>query len=218
MQNIQPFKQGFLLSLSVYLLVALSGCSPSPTEPALLQTLESDAVVLAFGDSLTYGTGAAQNKSYPVQLAALINRKVVNAGVPGETTAGGRTRLASVFKRVKPDLVFLCLGGNDFLRRQDRSVTKENLRAMLLWIQAQYVPVVLIAIPDFGIGLTGKLKPAELYLELAEELNIPLVEKTLPKILAERSLKTDTVHPNAAGYQQLAEELAEFLQKSGAIN
>lgn len=204
-------------ALAAAVALILSACSSNSGKTAQLPSLDTDAVVLAFGDSLTYGTGAAQNKSYPVQLAGLIARKVVNAGVPGETTAGGRERLERVFKSVKPDLVLLCLGGNDFLRRQDREATRENLRAMLRWIQAQSIPVVLIAVPDFGIGLTGKVKPAGLYADLAKELDIPLLEKTLPRILAERSLKADTVHPNAEGYQQFAEDVARFLQNAGAV-
>ncbi|MGE0919659.1 arylesterase [Trichlorobacter lovleyi] len=190
-------------------LLLLWGCSSAP----LLQPLPPDAVVLAFGDSLTAGTGATPETSYPAVLSRLIGRTVVNAGIPGEVTAAGLARLAETLDREKPALVLLCLGGNDFLQRLDQAKTGENLRSMVRMMRERGVAVVLIGVPrlGFGVDVPGW------YAELAKEAGVPYEGKLLKRILADRSLKSDPIHPNAAGYQQLAEGLAAVLKKNGAL-
>jgi len=178
-----------------------------------LAPLPSDAVVLAFGDSITFGTGAAPAESYPRVLEGLIGRHVVNAGVPGEVTAEGRERLGAVLEEQRPALVLLCLGGNDFLRHQDEAQTAGNLRAMISIARQRGVAVLLIAVPRFGYGL----EVPELYRKLAGELAIPFEGKALQKIMSTRSLKSDPIHPNAAGYRELAEAVAQTLGAAGAL-
>jgi Lysophospholipase L1 and related esterases len=190
-------------------LLLLWGCSSAP----LLQPLPPDAVVLAFGDSLTAGTGATPETSYPAVLSRLIGRTVVNAGIPGEVTAAGLARLAETLDREKPALVLLCLGRNDFLQRLDQAKTGENLRSMVRMMRERGIAVVLIGVPrlGFGVDVPGW------YAELAKEAGVPYEGKLLKRILADRSLKSDPIHPNAAGYQQLAEGLAAVLKKNGAL-
>ena len=175
--------------------------------------LPSDGIVLAFGDSITFGTGAAPAESYPSVLEKRIGRRVVNAGVPGEVTAEGRVRLTSVLDEYNPALMVLCLGGNDFLRHQDEARTAENLRAMITLAQSRGVSVVLISVPKLGFGL----EVPKLYGELAKEFAIPLEGKTLKQILSKGSLKSDAIHPNASGYTILAESVAQLLLNSGAL-
>lgn len=187
----------------------LWGCSSTP----LLQPLPSDAVVLAFGDSLTAGTGTTPETSYPAVLSRLIGRTVVNAGIPGEVTSAGLARLPDTLDREKPALVLLCLGGNDFLQRLDQAQAEQNLRSMVHMLRERRIAVVLIGVPRLGFGVDVP----EWYAVLAKEARVPYEGKLLKRILADRSLKSDLIHPNAAGYQQFAEGLAEVLKKNGAL-
>jgi acyl-CoA thioesterase-1 len=185
------------------------GCSSAPQLPRL----PADGVVLAFGDSITFGTGANREESYPAVLAQLIGRTVVNAGVPGEVTAEGVARLPGVLDRERPALVVLCHGGNDLLRRLDGGETAANLRAMVRMARERGIAVVLVGVPAPGLSLS----PPKFYREVADEFSIPCDGKTLPRILGKGSLKSDYIHPNAAGYRQLAESLAKLLARSGAV-
>lgn len=178
-----------------------------------LPPLAGDAVILAFGDSLTYGSGAAQTESYPAILATLTGRKVINAGIPGEISEEGRERLASVLDETRPALLLLCHGGNDFLRRRDQAQVKENLRAMVQSARERGIAVVLIAVPTLGFGL--QVPP--LYAEVASEAGIPLEEDLLAEILGNAALKSDPIHPNAAGYKELAIALEQLLRRSKAL-
>jgi acyl-CoA thioesterase I len=195
-----------LLSISMCL---LAGCKQS----AKLPPLAGDGVLLAFGDSLTYGTGAAGNESYPAVLEQLTGHKVLNYGVPGEISAEGLSRLPGVLDQEKPAILILCHGANDLLRHMDKSQAAENLRGMIRLARQRGIGVMLIAAPAFDISF----KPPEFYTEVAAEFGIPIDAKALPRILRKGSLKSDYVHPNAAGYRQLAEALASLLKKSGAI-
>lgn len=187
----------------------LAACSGQPKLPPL----SSDAVILAFGDSLTFGTGAGEEQSYPAVLAGLTGRKVVKAGVPGEVSKEGLERLPGVLEEVRPDLLILCHGGNDLLRRQDQGQLRSNIRQMIELARQQGIAVLLVAVPEPGFSL----KPPALYEDLAKEFAIPLEKKVIVSILKKSELKSDQVHPNAAGYQRMAEAFAELLRKSGAL-
>ena len=186
-----------------------AACSKTPQLPLLA----ADATILAFGDSLTAGTGAGDAESYPAVLARLTGRNVVNAGVPGEVSAAGVQRLPELLERERPALLILCHGGNDLLARQNPQLIADNLRTMLRTAVERGVPVLLVAVPSPDL----MLKPPGLYEELAREFRIPLEGKALPHILGKSSLKSDPIHPNAAGYRLLAEAVAELLKKSGAL-
>ena len=200
--------RGAALALALAVLVA--ACSSG--QPKLAR-LAPDAVVLAFGDSLTAGVGANQGESYPARLEALIGRKVVSAGVPGETSAAGLARLPAALEEAKPQLVILCEGGNDFLQKLDEAQAASNLRAMVRLAQSRGAQVVLIAVPKPGLLPS----PADFYAAIAKELAVPNEESALKKILTDNSLKSDLVHPNAAGYARLAEAVAALLRKTGAV-
>ncbi len=203
--------RGGVPALLLSLLLSLAACDSGPPR---LEKLPADGVVLAFGDSLTFGTGAGAGDSYPAVLQALIGRRVVRAGVPGEVTAQGLARLPGVLREVNPDLLVLMHGGNDLLRRKSPARAAANLGAMVRMARERGVAVVLIGVPNLGLLLGHS---AGFYGELAEELDIPYDGETLPAILLQPSLKSDAIHPNAQGYRQLAEAVAELLRRSGAI-
>ena len=198
---------GALIAALALLLV--SGCG----QPSKLQPLAPDAVVLAFGDSLTYGTGASEEESYPAQLARVTGRRVVREGVPGEVSATGLARLPAALDEHRPRLLLLCHGGNDFLHRLPKEKAAENLRAMIRLAKARGIEVLLIGTPEPGFAVT----PAAFYGEIAKEFRIPYEGDVLGKILRDSSLKADQVHPNAKGYRLMAERVADLLRKSGAI-
>ena len=192
------------------LLLFLTGCGPSvPKLPQLAQ----DAVILAFGDSITYGSGAGEGESYPSVLQSLLGRTVINSGVPGEITAESLARLPDVLDENNPKLMILCIGGNDFLRGMDERQAADNIRAMIRLANEKGAQVVLVGVPKFGIMLS----PPEFYRKIAEEFHVPYEGDVMHKILLHRDLKADPVHPSANGYRLFAESIAELLKKSGAI-
>ena len=191
------------------MLLLASGCGQQEKLPPLAP----DAVLLAFGDSLTYGTGANENESYPVQLERLAGRRVIREGVPGEISAAGLARLPAVLDEHHPRLLLLCHGGNDFLQRLPKEQAAENLRAMIRLAKSRGVDVLLIGTPEPGFTLT----PPAFYAGIAREFRIPYEGDALGKILRDSSLKSDQVHPNAQGYRLMAERVYDLLRKSGAL-
>ncbi len=192
-------------------ILLLAACGEKvPTLPAV-GTAET---ILAFGDSLTYGTGAAENESYPAVLGQLIGRTVVRDGVPGEVTAQGLERIDAALEEHRPKLVILCLGGNDLLRQVPDAQIAGNLRRMVQKIRASGAAVVLVGVPR--PQLLGA--PPEFYAEIARESGIPYERRALKEILYDRDLKSDPIHPNARGYRRLAEAIAELLKKAGAVS
>jgi acyl-CoA thioesterase I len=197
---------GALLAACVLL---LSGCG----QQAKLAPLPPDAVVLAFGDSLTFGTGANEKESYPAQLALLTGRRVVREGVPGEVSATGLARLPAALDEHQPKLLLLCHGGNDFLRRLPAAQAAENLRAMIRLAKSRGIEVLLIGTPEFSLTVT----PPAFYGEIAKEFRIPYEGDVIGKILRDGSLKSDQIHPNAQGYRLMAERVHALLKKAGAV-
>lgn len=200
-------RTGWLLALAL-LLTACSDKVPA------LRPLSSGDHLVAFGDSLTYGTGAAPEQSYPAVLARAIGLPVVNAGVPGERTADGLQRLAGVLDDQQPALLLLTHGGNDFLAGKPTSTVKANLRQMVALARERGVEVVLVGVPQPKLLLS----PAALYQELADELDLPYLRDSITDVLKQRGMKSDTIHPNAAGYAQIAREMQDLLQAAGAID
>jgi len=195
--------------IAVCVAFLLAACDRAPTLPKL----NSNDVIVAFGDSLTHGTGASADTAYPAVLAALTGRTVINAGVPGDTTSSGLQRLPEVLDEYKPRLVLLCLGGNDMLRKQPEAATENNLRLLVQTIRASGAEVVLIGVPEpklFGGA-------PDFYSQVAEDMQLPLEDDVFNEVLKDNRLKSDPIHANAAGYRVVAERLAEFLREAGAL-
>lgn len=183
-----------------------AGCGSGPR----INRLTADSVILAFGDSLTAGTGAEEGQGYPAVLAQLTGCRVVASGVPGEETPAARLRLPDVLQKEKPALVVLCIGGNDLLRKQPDAVIRENIDAMITTIREAGADVVLIGVPRPGLWLTA----APLYRDLGRQHGIPCETEALADILSDKDLKSDPIHPNAEGYRKLAEAVAALLRAS----
>lgn len=193
--------------LPVLALLALcAGCGGPPG----IGRLEASSVLVAFGDSLTSGVGAPKAESYPARLSEILGCRVVNAGKPGEETREGLARLPAVLRRHEPDLVVLCHGGNDMLRKRDPAVIRRNLRAMVSLAKQAGADVVLVAVPRPGL----LLKVPPLYRQVAEEHEVPLESGALREILRTPSLKSDRIHPNAAGYRRMAEAIARLVRRN----
>ncbi|WP_305041015.1 arylesterase [Geoalkalibacter sp.] len=195
-----------IFPLLFFVLFVLVGCDSTPR----LKPLPEAAVVLAFGDSLTYGTGAEEGESYPEVLERLIGNRVINAGVPGELTSDGVQRLPGVLAEVRPDLVILCHGGNDILQRRGAEELEANIRKMVELSLQSGAQVLLIGVPQPSMVL----RTIPLYVRTSWDMKVPLEEHLLPDILRENSLKSDTIHPNAAGYAVFAERIAERLRSA----
>ena len=189
--------------------IFINACS----DDAKLQPLDTNAVILAFGDSLTYGTGTSHNRAYPAILETLINRKDINAGVPGEISKTGLSRLPGLIKKYQPELVIICHGGNDILRKLDINQTQDNIQQMITLARQNNSQVVLIGVPEFGIFLDT----SPIYQVLAENNQLPIDKNSLADIIGDNRLKSDHIHPNTLGYQKLAKNISTLLKQAGAI-
>ena len=210
-----------------------AGCSRQaeapPIEPANASVGEEAAeqqaderLVLALGDSLYAGYGVAQSESFPSVLERELEKrgvpaKVVNAGVSGDTTAGGRARLAFTLDGLerKPDLVIVGLGANDALRGIDPTETRANLDAILAELQTRGIPVLL----------TGMMAPRNMdgaffrafdgiYPELAKKYGAALDPFFMDGVITDpRLLLDDGLHPNPAGIRKMAARIAPLAQE-----
>ena len=193
------------------LAIGLGACSDSKPQ---LPLLSADAVILAFGDSLTFGTGADREQSYPAELARLTGLTVINAGIPGEVTAQGVRRLPALLDRYKPQLLLLCHGGNDLLRKTGTAMTRNNIEKMISEADQRDIPTLLIGVPQPALMF---LEAAPIYNEIAEQHGLVYEGEILPQVEADNKLKSDRIHPNAEGYRRMADAISELLRQSGAL-
>lgn len=201
-----------LLVIFIILLLILFFLFPD-TPTVQTQQLDADSVVLAFGDSLTYGYGAVA-QAYPIQLQRLIKRKVINAGVAGEISASGLKRLPRLLEIHHPSLVILCHGGNDILQHSSKEKLRSNLIAMIQLSRESGAQVLLVGVP--GFGLLG-LNTVPLYEDVATVEDVLYEGTVLEKIENEVLFKSDRIHPNALGYELMAEAFAAVLRENGVL-
>jgi lysophospholipase L1-like esterase len=114
-----------------------------------------------------------------------------------------------LLQRDKPKILLLCHGGNDILKKQDIQKLRTNLEQMIRLAQSQNIDVVLISVPQFGFL---QLTPPPLYEELAEAYHLAIEEDILSDILLDNRYKSDYIHPNAQGYQKMAEAIEKLLR------
>lgn len=160
--------------------------------------------IIAFGDSLTAGYGAGSGEDYPSRLSATIGSQVINAGVSGDTTDSALIRLDQDVLARDPRIVIVGLGGNDFLRRSDISVTEANLRRVVKQIQDRGAMVILLGFTFPSLGPSYEA----MYERVAKDEGCLLVPDLLDGILSDESLRSDAIHPNGRGYAMMAERIA----------
>ena len=180
--------------------------------------IDDRPLIVAFGDSLTAGLGIAPNASYPAQLQRRLDQsgyrfRVVNAGVSGETSAGGLRRVEWVL-RSHPRIVILEFGGNDGLRGLAVSQTKANLEEMIVRFQQAGVKVILAGMqlpPNYGTSYTDQF--ARLYRELAQTHQVTLMPFFLEGVAAQPTLnQADGIHPTEAGYRIVVDHVLGVLR------
>ena len=189
--------------LLIIALVFLQACSDEKQKFKLADS----AVILAFGDSLTFGTGANPEQSYPAQLAKLTGRTVINAGVPGEISEKALERLPELLNKHHPQLVILCHGGNDLLRKLNVGELESNLGKMVDLIQQSGAEVLLVSVPKPGL----LMQDSPVYQRIAEDKDVAIEDGIIAKVEAEIEWKSDPIHPNAIGYKKIAEQLALWI-------
>lgn len=169
--------------------------------------------VLALGDSLTAGLGLSEADGFTAQLEAALRAKgydvrVLNAGVSGDTTAGGLERLDWALAD-QPDLAIVELGSNDMLRAVDPAVVRANLDRILARLGEAKVPTLLagmLAAPNLGRAYGDAFNA--IYPDLAQRHGVPLYPFFLDGVATQAALnQADGIHPNAAGVKVIVERI-----------
>ena len=208
-------KKHFGLWLAVLILMsALAACSGKKYE-----VIPFGARVLVIGDSITAGYGLSPEQAWTTTLAAETGWQVINAGVSGDTTAGGSERLPALLDEHHPLAVIVELGGNDMLRRQSPAIIVANLEKMIGEISRRGYRPILMAVPRPNIAgvVFSSLSDAPLYAGIGKEKNIPVIEDILSDTLAKPELKLDELHPNSEGHRQIGKGVAGALRKQGLV-
>lgn len=196
-------KSIFLSGISVFIF--------NSTDNQVLAKTENAKIITAYGDSLTAGYGLASEYSYPSLLQKKIDSqgykyKVVNAGLSGDTTSAGLSRINWVIK-TKPEIVILELGANDALRGMSPDTAKKNLDTIIQKLKANKIKVLLAGMKaPRNLGEKYYTKFDAIYPELAKKHNIPLMPFFLDGVAMDRNLNIDDgVHPNSKGYVKIVE-------------
>jgi len=199
--------------------VPVANPAPAARPAAPIAPIAATPLVVFLGDSLTAGLGLGEGQAYPALLDRQLREegrpaRVINAGVSGDTTAGGLSRLGWLLRQ-HPDLVVVGLGANDGLRGLPLAEVESNLRAIILRAQAAGARVLLLGmrIPTNYGPYAGQF--AAIYPKLAKETNVPLVPFLLDKVGGIRSLnQADGIHPTAQGQEIVARNVRPYLEKA----
>ena len=181
---------------------------------ALAVTAGADErVIVILGDSLTAGLGVAPDEAYPARLQARLRRegypyRVVNAGVSGDTTAGGLRRLPWLLRQ-RPEIAIVALGANDGLRGQSVKAMRANLGEIVRQFRAAGARVLLAGMrvpPNYGNGYTRDFEGV--FPAVARQEKVPLVPFLLDGVAANSALnQADGIHPNSEGQRIIADRL-----------
>jgi len=165
--------------------------------------------VIAFGDSLTAGYGANAGEDYPSRVSAATGIAIINAGVSGDTTEMALARIDNAVLSRDPRIVIVGLGGNDYLQSVPIATTETNLRLIIDKIETAGAAVILLGFRFPSLNADYE----SMYQRVAKDERCVFVANVLSGILTHPELKSDEVHPNARGYQLMADRIAGPLQK-----
>lgn len=190
--------------------------APSPTER--LEAGGEQPLVVYLGDSLAAGLGLAEDEAFPAVVEQMLHRegirvRTVNAGVSGDTTAGGLSRLGWLLRQ-SPQVVVVELGANDGLRGLEPEMTEENLRQIVQQSRAAGARVLLVGMkvpPNYGGEYAERFE--QIYPRLASELGVAFMPFLLEGVAGDPALNLgDGIHPNAAGQGRVAAEILPYLR------
>jgi acyl-CoA thioesterase-1 len=167
-------------------------------------------IIICFGDSLTFGTGAGKGMDYPSQLAKMIGRPVINKGIPGDTTSSALWRLKRDVLSKNPDIVLITLGGNDLINGVSKDIALGNLKQIVQTIQKQGAKVIIggLSFPGIHRGF-GKG-----YKDLAQQTGALLIPDIFTAIADNPVLMRDPIHPNNSGYRIIARRFSNAIKSS----
>lgn len=200
--------------LAAGLAAFLAGCrSAAPAGPPLA----AGASVLAFGDSLTFGTGTDPGSAWPVRLARASGWRVTNAGRPGATTDTGLQALGGALAESRPGAVLLGLGGNDFLRGVEAARTEANLVELVARCRAADARVLLIAVPRPSVfaAAARALSDHPVFEAVGRRSGTPVLADAWSDVLSTPALRADPIHANAQGHERFAVLLTARLRELG---
>jgi acyl-CoA thioesterase-1 len=190
--------------------------APEPAAPAA--PADTRPVIIAFGDSLSAGYGVDAGRSYPDYLQKLLDSRgykyrVVNQGISGDTTMGGRVRMAAAIE-LKPAVVILELGGNDGLRGLPLKQTRENLDAMTSEFTKAGAKVLIAGItlpPNYGSDYIRDFE--RMFSDTATKYRAPRIPFLLETVIAlPGTMQSDGIHPTAKGNELVAQFVFRHLE------
>jgi len=164
--------------------------------------------VVALGDSLVFGYGSTMGNDFVSLLAKDTGREIINMGINGNTTADGLARIDTVLA-LKPSVVLVLLGGNDFLRKVPQEQTFQNLDTIVEKLQSNGVVVIVLGIQGGVLNDPFKSK----FEELTKHRGTGYVPNVLAGMVGDQSLMYDTIHPNDKGYRKIADKVLPVLQR-----
>lgn len=199
MKNIVYFFGIALFAFAAYLFFS---------QPGTVKTELEGENIICFGDSLTFGTGSSEGMDYPAQLSRMTGLQVINAGVPGDTTASALKRLERDVLSRSPRIVLITLGGNDLKNGVSKDSAFNNLTEIIKAIQSKKALAVVggirVAFWDRGYG--------NAYKKISEETGTPLVDNIFEGIMGNDGLMSDSIHPNSEGYTIIARRFHESIK------
>ena len=213
--KIDSFTKRSWLSVAILLIVITTATSAN-------ESMAPAKKILVLGDSLSAGLGVDYDQSWPLLVEEELRSEgydytVVNAGISGDTTSGGLSRLPKLISLHQPEILILELGGNDGLRGTPLGLVENNLRKMIELSNEAGINVLMMGVqlpPNYGVSYTKSFEA--IFSNLSEEFGLVLVKGELADMIKDGLMQSDGIHPNAQGHimiqQVVWKDLIRLLQ------